>query len=953
MAKIHRSQNNFTAGQLGELMQQRYEFPKYLNAVKRMENFVIESQGPITRRPGTRFVNSINTAGTDVRLKEFIFNSDQVFVLEFTPLKVRFYTNNAVVQKSGVDFTVTTPYVASELYELDFAQAADTLFITHRNHPPAELVRFATDDWVYSPIVFDPEPTQESGLQPTGASLTLNATSGLGRTATASAGSFLVSDEGRTISEVDGPGFATITDAVAATVATIDILEPFSSLTFAEGEWIINGSPLDDIKPDITGPVGAKVTLNAISQEPRGTELVVNGDFSSGSTNWTAPSVTAVASGTHDGGTTTDFLVDSSEDFEEDGVRPGYIIRNTTTNAEAGVGSIRPPNVSTTIELSPKLTGGSRQDFQNGDTFEIFDTSTVAFTATGTTLLGGEQGTAWLQQNVPTSVDESYRLQFIVRDGPLSVQIGSETQTSDIVAEATYEIGEEHEIIFTAKGPATFIQFRNNQNVPSRLVFASMRLFSGSAFRTTDVGKTIKLSNGIVEITQHVSDAQVCGVIKKTLDDTNQVLGGAWTLEDPVWSATKGYPGVVTFFEQRLFIASTDTFPLDVWFSRVGNFVNFAAGTNDDDSGRFTVASQEVNQILWMTSDNEVILATEREPFVATGGSTSTITPTNIIIRSVSRDTIDIAEPRRVGNALLFLQGGATVMRELLFNDNVGERESADLTILADDITESGIKQFSYQQTPRTTIWAVRNDGTLLSAAYLRRQDVIGWATHPTQGTVLSVAVVPGPNNEDQVWIAVRRENQTFIEYLDTSGGFYSSLTLDSALSYDGVATTTLSGLQHLSNRTVQVLGDGANLGEFTVGGNGEITNLPIEVTRADVGLSYTSTVETLRPPLFGGGGPIPSIGFPIYAHRVVVRLLSSLGLILHLAENNQQEIVPFRTPADNMGSVPPLFTGDKVIDGGINRGGFDSEGTVVVKQEIPLPCTIQSITVFGSTGDI
>ena len=89
-----------------------------------------------------------------------------------------------------------------------------------------------------------------------------------------------------------------------------------------------------------------------------------------------------------------------------------------------------------------------------------------------------------------------------------------------------------------------------------------------------------------------------------------------------------------------------------------------------------------------------------------------------------------------------------------------------------------------------------------------------------------------------------------YIEYMmpsefDTIANMFY---VDSGLSYSGSGTTSFSGLDHLSGRTVVVLADGAYIGEKLVssGGTFVLTN-PASTVHA--GLPYTSILETIDIP--------------------------------------------------------------------------------------------------------
>lgn len=53
-------------------------------------------------------------------------------------------------------YKVATPYNASELTDLDYAQSFDTIYLAHEFYPVSKLVRTDHADWTYSEVTFDP-----------------------------------------------------------------------------------------------------------------------------------------------------------------------------------------------------------------------------------------------------------------------------------------------------------------------------------------------------------------------------------------------------------------------------------------------------------------------------------------------------------------------------------------------------------------------------------------------------------------------------------------------------------------------------------------------------------------------------------------------------------------------------------------------------------------------------
>tara|TARA_R100000781_G_scaffold34593_1_gene24822 strand:- start:933 stop:3515 length:2583 start_codon:yes stop_codon:yes gene_type:complete len=215
--------------------------------------------------------------------------------------------------------------------------------------------------------------------------------------------------------------------------------------------------------------------------------------------------------------------------------------------------------------------------------------------------------------------------------------------------------------------------------------------------------------------------------------------------------------------------------------------------------------------------------------------------------------------------------------------------------------------------------------------------------TDEGQAVVESVATIPGDLDEDQVWLIVKRtingSTKRYIEYLsnfDFGSDVNDAFFVDSGLSYSGSAATSISGLSHLEGQSVSILADGAAHADKTVS-SGAVT-LDRSVTKAHIGLQYSSKVETLR--IDAGAVQGTSQGKNKRINEVTVRLFRTVGLKVGTSSTNL-DTVPFRSSADGMDSALSLFSGDKKIE---FNGGYDEDATISIVQELPLPMTILAI---------
>jgi hypothetical protein len=471
-------------------------------------------------------------------------------------------------------------------------------------------------------------------------------------------------------------------------------------------------------------------------------------------------------------------------------------------------------------------------------------------------------------------------------------------------------------------------------------------------FLSTDVGRLLHIKDGHLKITSVTSTTVVVGTVIVDLNETGSTTDFALGS----FSDTTGYPSCVTFFEQRLVFAGTTTQPQTLFFSRSADYENFDDQYHetvaDDDAIVYTIASNQVNAIRFLTATRTLIIGTAGGEFAANGGGTGeAITPTNILINKQSNHGAANVDGIAVGNATLFLQRAKRKIRELAYNFDVDGYTAPDLTILAEHITESGITQMAYQEEPNSVVWCVRADGQLLGFTYQREQQVTAWHRHILGGSFgsgnavcESVEVLPTDDSEYQVWVIVKRTingaTKRYVEYLHNLDFDETDATsfnyLDSQLAYNGSATTTISGLDHLEGEEVSILANGATHPNKTVS-SGAIT-LDRSSTKVKVGLPYVSLLQTMRIDAGSQNGTSQSKTKRIY--EITARLYESIGIEIGPDLDNMERI-PFRSSANAMNSGVNIFTGDKDIE---FRGNYETDGFIFVRQNQPLPLTVLSL---------
>lgn len=479
--------------------------------------------------------------------------------------------------------------------------------------------------------------------------------------------------------------------------------------------------------------------------------------------------------------------------------------------------------------------------------------------------------------------------------------------------------------------------------------------FSGSGFSKGGVGLTqahvgmylylymytgsppVKSSVGLMKIKTVASATTGTADVVQTLPTTSATTYWA----EGSFNAVYGYPRLVTFYEDRLCFASSTDFPQRIWLSCTGDYYNFLYGTDDDDAIARSINVDQVNHIVWMKSGKKLYYGTVGGEGHLSSGSASAVTPTSITTLMESRyGSTETVDSVLIGNETIFLQRPGKTVRRYAYDYQSDSFGGENLSILAEHLTmNTTVAEMAYQQEPYGIVWCVTADGDLLGLTYMPEHKVAAWHKHATDGDFESVCTIPG-DTDDEVWVVVNRTiggaTKRYVERLDpffTAAITEDAFFVDSGLTYDGVAVTTITGLEHLAGKTVAILGDGAVIASKVVSVAGTVT-LPYSASVVSVGLPYTSTMATMPLVLTDSSGSV--LGKKKRISTVRIKFYGSYGGEIG-SDGTSYDAINFPLVANEVA----LFTGDKEVS---FPGGFDSYGKIYMRQVLPLPCTILSL---------
>jgi len=493
-----------------------------------------------------------------------------------------------------------------------------------------------------------------------------------------------------------------------------------------------------------------------------------------------------------------------------------------------------------------------------------------------------------------------------------------------------------------------------------------------TGFQTTDVGRLIRVmaDDGfwrVLVITARASttsvSAKVVGPAPLTLGST---VAAAWQLQ--AWSDESGWPKRVGKHKGRLAFFNTSDQPRGGWLSVSDDFDNFGVSDPlvDDDAVAFDLTNGRMDDILWATSNGtDLLLGTvggirvvnERDPGAV-------FSPANAEEEGATDVRASDVLPVWVSNILIFAGKAKQRLHETAFSADDGGYIVRELTMLAEHIFRGKVREVHYQEIPSDLLWVVMEDGIVAACTYDRQQQVFGVSRIEIPGTlagVESMCVLPDDDGDASLMVTKRyvdgalqyRIEKVTFPWRGPASVSNRPVYLMAAARYQGAATGTFTGLDHLEGETVTIYeaNEGRDWGTAVVVSGSVKAPNSYTTTDAYIGLAYESVIETLRPPGIPEDGGY--MGRPTSILEVHVDVFEAYGLYGGDADR-AAESEQLRTEADfaaNRGEVyfaPTLYDGmlEVAVD-----GGWGKEARVRIGTDAPFPATIRAVMVTTDRG--
>lgn len=895
MARVHTALNSLNRGEVSKDALARIDIERLRLSAETQENFLPFTLGPMMLRPGYEYVGSMRS-DLSGRLLPFVFSNSDTAIIELTEGVLRVWT------VSDTDETlIVRPSHSDTVVAGDFSAATG---------------------WTLS-------------------------TSGAGAAATISAGVLtLVSPA------VGGLAMAKKTISIASTsvehalrivvtrgpvifrAGSVDGADNYvTETTLNTGTHSLAITPVSDIYIQISTTSGSSKIVDSVTFEAAGAMQIP--------TSWglvNLPDVRFVQSG--------DVLFcacyrQSPKRIERRAARSWSFVDYVYTDGPFGTAN------ATDITMTPDALNGngtltsSRPYFATGHEGALFRLFSPGQVATASLAASNSFSTAIRI----TGVDAARNFSRIIAgtwSGTITMQRSFDSATagfSDVAA-------------FTGNVSDTFGDGLDNSIAWYRIGFKAGDYTSGTA--TVTLQTPLGGAAGICRIVTVLTTTTAGYEIVRPFSSLSATV--EWNEGD--WSSIRGWPDAVTIQEGRLWWSGRDK----IWGSISDAYSSFDIDF-DGDAGPInrTLGSGPVDRINWILPLTRIIVGREgSEASIRSSSFDEPLTPTNFSIKDCSTQgsSPDIAAVK-VDTRGVFVQKSKRRVYELAYNIDAQDYKARDLTRLHTKIGENGFFAIAIQRQPDTTIHFQRGDGELASLVYDSDDGVEAWWRQTTNGSFEDVIVLPG-EVEDKIYCIVRRTiggvSKRYIERSsrrDQCTGRPEARLADSHVIYDGAATTTITGLNHLEGQTVVAWGwndnstAGKDYGTFTVS-SGAIT-LPETVQNACVGLGYTGLFKSAK--LAYGA----QMGTALNQKKRIERI----GLIMR---DTHAQGLEHGQSFDVMDALPQVENGAVVDQDSVWEeydepmfalpGQWDTDTRLCLRATAPRPVTVDAVTISVMTNE-
>ena len=914
---IYLIQPSFAAGEISPYVANRVDLDKYKSALLTAQNLVIRPFGGCYRRQGSEFIGQVKYDDKPTALVAFNAGIDDAYLLEVGYQYIRIWEDG---KYTGTE--LSTPY--DNVDNLQFTQSADTMFICSGEYPIQCLQRTATG-WIFKEYEIT-EPYYDSAAQVVNKETSFT---------TPGTYTFTPQVTGKYTVEIIGAGGGGAGTGV----------QYYSYMSGSDGK---PATRTIELQGGSGGSGEKKITIDTLTAGQT-YSVTVGAGGKGGKSQYSRRGNAQPTDGT-DGGKSSFNNVEAKGGGAGIASKPngknqriegknGTSYQGGAKGGSAGVCKDVQKNPSQITDGKGGQNGYVRITFSGNNELKPSATSgnDVTITATKDTFTSGMVNSHIKLTQQAENQSERIEIQASsITEETKSTRVGKAWKIT------THGTWKGKVTVYHSDDNKTWQEYRsyksnNDQNftesgtvtTPTWMkAVAVTDADNGSGKLTVDFSRNPYSNDGTAKITEVVSPTEVKASVITDFANTDKTQ--VYALSS--WNDDNGYPKMACFFQDRLVLAATQKEPYSVWMSRTGDYPNFGiekvdGGVTDDSAIKADLITRNGFEILHLVPAKDLVILTTGNEWIIEGSSV--ITPAKINPRPQTMRGSNTCPPQHIGNRIVHVQRSGKTVRDLGYQYDADNYNGDDLTLLATHLTEGHkLVSSAYIQEPNSTLYYVRDDGVLLSLAFIKEQNVFAWSHHTTDGKYKKVTSIPN-GASDVLYVTVERDGKTYIERFNPD--------IEAAVYMDSYVTGSGRNIEavHLAGKTVQVLADGTRMQDAVVPENGLVA-FGQSFSDITIGLAYETRVEQ----------PGPDIGLK---EGTMQARISKINTVVLRVEKSYGGYIGYTFKGKDMDELryedyETLETGDIVQQMPVANIGSNTKNHICIKHDEPFPFELNAI---------
>ena len=914
---IYLIQPSFAAGEISPYVANRVDLDKYKSALLTAQNLVIRPFGGCYRRQGSEFIGQVKYDDKPTALVAFNAGIDDAYLLEVGHQYIRIWEDG---KYTGTE--LSTPY--DNVDNLQFTQSADTMFICSGDYPIQCLQRTATG-WTFKEYEIT-EPYYDSATQ-----------------AVNKETSFVTPGEYTFTPQVTGKYTVEIIGAGGGGAGTG--VQHYSYTYGGDGQ---TATGTIELQGENGGSGEKKITIDTLTAGQT-YSVTVGAGGKGGKSQYSRRGDAHPTDGTGGGKSSFNNVeakgggggIASKPNGKNQRIegKDGTSYQGGAKGGAAGVCKDIQRNPSQITDGKDGQNGYVRITFSGNNELKPSTTSgnDVIITATKDTFTPGMVNSHIKLTQQAENQSERIEIQASsITEETKSIRVGKAWKIT------THGTWKGKVTVYHSDDNKTWQEYRNyksnnDQNftesgtvtTPTWMkAVAVTDADNGSGKLTVDFSRNPYSNDGTAKITEVVSPTEV--KVSVITDFANTDKTQVYALSS--WNDDNGYPKMACFFQDRLVLAATKKEPYSIWMSRTGDYPNFGiekvdGGVTDDSAIKADLITRNGFEILHLVPAKDLVILTTGNEWIIEGSSV--ITPAKINPRPQTMRGSNTCPPQHIGNRIVHVQRSGKTVRDLGYQYDADNYNGDDLTLLATHLTEGHkLVSSAYIQEPNSTLYYVRDDGVLLSLAFIKEQNVFAWSHQKTDGKYKKVASIPN-GASDVLYVTVERNDKTYIERFNPN--------LEAAVYMDSYITGSGSSIDapHLIGKTVQVLADGTRIQDRVVPENGLVA-FGQSFSDITIGLAYETRIKQ----------PGPDIGLK---EGTMQARISKINTVVLRVEKSYGGHIGYTFRYEDMDELryedyETLETGDIVQQMPVANIGSNTKNHICIKHDEPFPFELNAI---------